>query len=66
VTKEFDCAPGEILFVSANGWDAAFGALFGFRTAWVNRGAEPVDRLPARPDHVLTDLTPIPDLARRL
>lgn len=66
VTQEFDCDPGEVLFVSSNGWDAAFGALFGFRSAWVNRAGEPIDRLPARPHHVLADLTPIPDLARRL
>jgi 2-haloacid dehalogenase len=66
VTAEFDCAPGEVLFVSSNGWDAAFGALFGFQTAWVNRAGEPMDRLPAKPAHVLADLTPIPELARRL
>jgi 2-haloacid dehalogenase len=66
VTARFACTPAEVLFVSSNGWDAAFAAGFGFATAWVNRAGEPVDRLPARPAHVLADLTPIPELAVRL
>ena len=33
---------------------------------WVNRAGEPMDRLPAKPNHVLEDLTGIPDLARSL
>ncbi|MGC8202091.1 haloacid dehalogenase type II [Aliiroseovarius sp. PTFE2010] len=61
----FDCPPDQILFVSSNGWDAAGGAGFGFRTVWVNRMAEPIDRLPWRPTEILTDLTEIPDLAGR-
>jgi 2-haloacid dehalogenase len=63
VGARFGTAPEEVLFVSSNGWDAAAGAHYGFVTAWVNRAAEPVDRLPARPNHVLPDLTTIPDLA---
>ena len=64
VTDRFACAPGEVLFVSSNGWDAACGAGFGFRTVWANRAGEPVDRLPWRPDHILPDLTTIPAIAR--
>ncbi|WP_321831225.1 haloacid dehalogenase type II [Thalassovita sp.] len=64
VGQRFGCAKGEVLFVSSNGWDAGAAAGYGFTTAWVNRAAEPVDRLPARPQHILTDLTTIPDLAR--
>ena len=64
VTARFGPARDAVLFVSANGWDAAGAAAFGFRTAWVNRARLPVDRLPARPHHVVADLTPIPDLAR--
>lgn len=63
VGKRFGCAPDEVLFVSSNGWDAAGAAGYGFRTVWVNRGAEPMDRLPVRPRHVLPDLSGIPDLA---
>jgi 2-haloacid dehalogenase len=63
VGKRFDCRNDEVLFVSSNGWDAAGAAGYGFTTAWVNRAAEPVDRLPWRPDHILSDLTTIPLLA---
>ena len=66
VTDRFACAPDQVLFVSSNGWDAAFAAEFGFATAWVNRAGEPLDRLPGTPAHILTDLTGIPDLAARL
>ncbi|WP_147111395.1 haloacid dehalogenase type II [Tateyamaria sp. syn59] len=63
VGQRFGCAKDEVLFVSSNGWDAAGATGYGFTTAWVNRAGEPVDRLPWRPAHVLTDLTPIPELA---
>jgi 2-haloacid dehalogenase len=66
VGQHFGCAPAEVLFVSSNGWDAGCAAAYGFTTAWVNRAGLPVDRLPGRPAHILTDLTPIPDLASRL
>ena len=58
--------PSEVLFVSANGWDVAGAAAFGFVTVWVNRAGLPVDRLPGRPAHILPDLSPLPDLARTL
>lgn len=64
VGERFCCARGEVLFVSSNGWDAAGATGYGFITAWVNRAAEPVDRLPWKPAHILPDLTIIPDLAR--
>ena len=63
VGQRFGCVPGEVLFVSSNGWDAAGAAGYGFQTAWVNRAAEPVDRLPWTPQTILTDLTTIPALA---
>lgn len=62
VGQRFGCAPDEVLFVSSNGWDAAAAAGYGFRTAWVNRAGEPVDRLPWIPDTILSDLTGIPAL----
>lgn len=64
VLHRFGVAKSRVLFVSSNGWDAAAAAAYGFSTAWVNRAGDPVDRLPGRPDHILTDLTAIPDLAR--
>ena len=62
VGARFGGARENVLFVSSNGWDAAGAAGYGFRTAWVNRTGAPVDRLYARPDHILTDLSPIPEL----
>ncbi|MDU8913887.1 haloacid dehalogenase type II [Aestuariicoccus sp. MJ-SS9] len=64
VGARFGVPKEEVLFVSSNGWDAAGAAGYGFTTAWVNRAGDPVDRLPARPHHILTDLTTIPELAR--
>lgn len=66
VGHAYGCACAEVLFVSSNGWDAAAAAGYGFTTVWVNRAGEPMDRLPARPGHILSDLTTIPDLARSL
>ena len=66
VGRRFGCDRREVLFVSSNGWDAGCAAGYGFTTAWVNRAGQPVDRLPWRPDHVLSDLTGIPELADRL
>lgn len=62
VGQRFGTPPEEVLFVSSNGWDAAGASGYGFRTVWVNRGNEPLDRLPAQPHEILRDLTRIPDL----
>lgn len=61
--RRFACAPGELLFVTANGWDAAGAAACGYQVAWINRAGAPVERLPGRPAHVLGDLSGIPALA---
>lgn len=66
VGQRFGCALDEVLFVSSNGWDAAAAAGYGFQTVWVNRAGEPMDRLPWKPQNVLSDLTTIPELAGRL
>ena len=63
VGAQFECTKDEVLFVSSNGWDAAASAGYGFKTVWVNRAGEPVDRLPWKPGHILADLTAIPELA---
>ena len=62
VEAHFGCARDEVLFVSSNGWDAGSAAAYGFRTAWVNRSGAPMDRLHGTPQHVLTDLTSIPEI----
>lgn len=63
VGAHFGTKPGDVLFVSSNGWDVCSAARFGFVTAWVNRAGLPMDRLPAKPEHVLHDLTAIPQIA---
>ncbi len=60
VGERFSCDPGEVLFVSSNGWDVAAASAYGFRTLWANRAGEPVDRLPGRPGRIASDLTGIP------
>lgn len=49
----------EVLFVSSNGWDVAGAASYGFRTIWVNRAGEPVDRLDGKPLEIASDLTAV-------
>lgn len=61
-TARFGCEPGDVLFVSANGWDAAGASGFGFRVAWINREGAPTDPLWATPEWVLPSLSPLPDL----
>jgi 2-haloacid dehalogenase len=62
VPARFAVPPGATLFVSANGWDAAGAADFGFRTVWVNRAGAPAERLPGRPAHVLADLAQLAEV----
>ena len=62
-TEHFRCEPCDVLFVSSNGWDAAAATGFGFRSVWVNRLGEPVERLPWKPSAAVADLTAIPRLA---
>lgn len=62
VGTRYGVAPEQVLFVSSNGWDAAGAAAYGFRTVWVNRRNEPLDRLPGSPATVLPDLTSLPEV----
>ena len=41
--------PEQICFVSANSWDCAGGANFGFQNAHINRFGQPLERLPGTP-----------------
>ncbi|MDX2264218.1 MAG: haloacid dehalogenase type II [Hyphomicrobiales bacterium] len=58
--EAFGAAPGEIAFVSANGWDAAGGAQFGLFTLHVNRANAPAERLEAAPHAVIATLKDAP------
>ena len=66
VTTRFECPRDAVLFVSANGWDAAAAAGYGFLTAWINRTGAPQDRLGHPPHEELPDLTAIPEIAAAL
>lgn len=55
-------APGEICFLSANAWDVAGAAHFGFQAVRVDRTGEPAERLPGRPTATIPDLDGLPAL----
>lgn len=42
-------AAERICFVSANAWDVAGAAHFGFKVAWLNRFGQPPENLPGKP-----------------
>ncbi|ATQ77991.1 haloacid dehalogenase type II [Massilia violaceinigra] len=50
-----------ILYVSANGWDASAASLFGFPVCWVNRDGGPLEELGAAPTVVVPDLAAMAD-----
>jgi 2-haloacid dehalogenase len=54
--------PNEIVFVSANGWDAFAAKYCGMRVAWCNRAGQPAERIPERPDVVIRTLAELPAL----
>jgi len=53
--------PGEIGFVSSNGWDVAGAASFGLTTYWINRTGAPMEELGLKPASVLHKLTDLAD-----
>ena len=53
----FGAEPREIAFVSANGWDCAGAAAFGFRVVHVNRFSQAYGRLGFAPEAHVADLT---------
>lgn len=55
-------APGEILFVSSNAWDAYAAAAFGLKVAWCNRYDQPREHLPGAPDREIRTLAELPAL----
>lgn len=60
-TAHLSCAPDEVLFVSANGWDIAGAASFGLRTCWLNRTGAPREVLGVDPTLVVRDLRGLAD-----
>ncbi len=64
-TARFSCAPGEIVFVSSNAWDAWGAASFGFRVAWCNRGGDTPEALTPAPEATLAGLHELPAFVAR-
>ena len=52
----------QICFQSSNAWDAHAASNFGFRVVWVNRFAQPRERLPGNPDVMLDSLKTLPSI----
>jgi 2-haloacid dehalogenase len=54
--------PARICYLSANAWDAAGAAAFGFRVVWVNRFRQPPEALPGDPVATVNTLSELPTL----
>jgi 2-haloacid dehalogenase len=48
-----------IAFSSSNAWDAYGASAFGMRVIWCNRYQQKPERLPGRPDYVVSSLSEI-------
>ncbi len=57
VTDHYQCAPGDVTFVSSNRWDVMAGTSVGFRGIWVNRSKMPDEYLDFPPQQTLSDLS---------
>jgi 2-haloacid dehalogenase len=55
-----DAAPGQICFVSSNGWDAYAASAFGLRVAWCNRFGQVAERIPEPPEWNILTLSELP------
>lgn len=57
VADELDRDLGECRLVSSNGWDVSGASAAGMKTAWVNRGNDPAERVGGDADVVVSTLT---------
>ncbi|MBT8363416.1 MAG: haloacid dehalogenase type II [Deltaproteobacteria bacterium] len=55
-------AAAEVVFMSANAWDAVGATAFGLRVAWINRFSQRPERLPFQPDTEIKTLAELPGL----
>ncbi len=55
-------APGAILFLSSNAWDAHAASAFGLGVVWCNRYGQGRERLPGAPDREIRSLAELPEL----
>ena len=54
-------AADRVCFLSSNSWDAYSAKAFGFQVLWCNRFGQVAERIPARPDGEISDLSGLPD-----
>jgi len=60
--ERFELPENRMAFMSSNGWDAAAAARFGYRVVWVNRFAQPRERIGGRVEAEIRDLSELPGL----
>jgi 2-haloacid dehalogenase len=60
ISRRFEAAPEDVLFVSSNRWDIAGATAFGLACAWVNRTALPDEYPDLPPVARIADLSEIP------
>jgi 2-haloacid dehalogenase len=58
--KRMNLKAKQIVFLSANAWDAVGAANAGLRVAWINRFNQRRERLPAQPEVEIKSLTELP------
>lgn len=58
----FAVTPGQICFLSSNGWDAHGAGAFGFRVIWCNRFRQAPECIPGIPDGEISNLTELPEI----
>lgn len=58
--KRLKLDPSRICFLSSNGWDAYSAKAFGLRVIWCNRFGQAPERIPAKPDGEIADLSALP------
>ena len=54
--------PGQICFVSSNGWDAYAAKAFGLHVIWCNRFNQAPERIPEAPDGEIHTLSDLPEI----
>lgn len=57
-----DLPASAVSFLSSNAWDAHAASAFGMRVVWCNRYGQRRERLPGRPDCMVTSLAALPEL----
>ena len=55
-TAHYATAPGRLVFVTSNGWDATGAAEFGLRVIWCNRSGAPAETFGAPPTSTIGSL----------